>query len=65
MYILEFTNPNFIILNFTNYLCILGIFDNVNNTSKEGPIRKVIVSVKIGQFYELIYNPIMYLNILI
>ncbi len=41
------------------------MFNNVNNNSKEGPIREATVSLKIGQFHELLCNPIMRLSVLI
>ncbi len=48
-----------------DYLCILGMIDNVNNNSKEDRIGEATVSVKIKQFYELLYNSIMRLSVLI
>lgn len=65
LYIFEFAKLNLIRFNPTDYLYILDMFDNINNTSKEEPIREVMVSVKIGQFHELVCNPIMRLSILI
>lgn len=65
LYILKFTNPNLTKSDPADYLFILGTFDDINNTSKEEPIREAIVSVKIGQFHKLICNPIMRLSILI
>lgn len=47
LYILEFTNPNFIRFNLTNYLFILGTFDDGNNISKKEPIGEATMSVKI------------------
>lgn len=41
------------------------MFDNVNKASKRGPIGKIPLSVKIGQFYELVYNLIIYLSVFI
>lgn len=65
LYIFEFTNPNLFRFDLADYLYILGTFNNINNTSKERPIREVTVSVKIRQFHKLIYNPIIYLNVLL
>lgn len=65
LYILKFTNPNLIRFDLADYMYILSMFDNVNKTSKEKPIGKAIVSVKIGQFLELVFNPIIRLNILV
>lgn len=48
-----------------DYLCILGTFDDINNISKEGPIREAIVSIKIEQFYELVCHLIMHLSVII
>lgn len=48
-----------------DYLSILSIFDNINNNSKKVPIGEIIVSVKIKQFYKLIYNQIICLRVLI
>lgn len=64
-YIFEFTNPNLISYDFADYFCILDIFDNDNNTSKIEPTREAIVSTRIEQFHELVYNLIMHLNIII
>lgn len=65
LYIFQFTNPNLIRFDSANYLCILGMFDNINNNSKERPIRKAIVSIKIKQFHELVCNSIMHQFVLI
>lgn len=65
LYIFEFINPNLNRFDLTDCLCILGMFNDVNNTSKKGPIGKVTVSIKIEQFHDLVYNPIIRLNVLI
>lgn len=41
------------------------MFDNINNNNKKKTIYKFTRIVKIQQFYKLVYNQIIYLNILI
>lgn len=65
LYILEFTNFNLITFDLVDYLCILGIFNDANNTSKKKLIREAVVSIKIRQFHELVYNLIIHLSVLI
>lgn len=65
LYIPEFTNPNLIRFDLINELCILGMLNNVNNTSKEGLIWEITGSIKIWEFCELVCYSIMHLSILI